>query len=747
MTTKTYIYILDSKIYNYNNIKFVKIGSSNNPINRRNTLQTTIPTELEILRIYEILNYSAYVVDEFLKTINSQKPYCDDIDITNYRPYIHGGKEHYIIPKLNDLTKLFDRVCIEYKRIYDWSIFDDYECEHEENNSDNSCLVEKIIEKLKMSCKTIKLRDYQQECLDVFASEMQKNKYFQGIYYLATGLGKTYVEVCICLEHLRQYPTDNIIWITFRNDIIDGQLKTFDMFKNTFIICNHGTLNGINFNNISGKVIVVLRQSLESIELTNRIFNGIIYDECHDASKMSIKDTDIVYDGKTFELLEQIRKTQQLKYRIGFSATPLTDSQRQNQGIIRLYGKNDTVNYLYKYSLVEGVENHWLLKPIINYNILDDSSSLSELFGVFLNKKYINGKLKCRTSLLLPYEQLITKLIHEIVKILNQMIIKKGIIWLSNTYMVRYMYNRIMNEELEGIDIYFSTAQYNENDRIFRDATGNCLMLACDKFKTGFDGNNLEFGINLQLNDSGHVLIQKIGRFMRPKKQQQYAYMFQFCENKDDNTEKIIHSLVSACNGFELKMEDIQNKIAIVRGSNNHYKSNVISDNVIIFGITCDKMDIDEIKTKMMLEVNGGINENNIKSLIRRRNNNIIENSELHLYELIDSKSIILTQSQLFEYMERNNINTNIISEGISYVKFCTSLKVFNEICKIYYDSNKLPEICRTLKISNTHDYKLKCKKNKKLPPLWLITNGLYCAEGETFNIYEILNFVVSDYN
>ena len=40
-------------------------------------------------------------------------------------------------------------------------------------------------------------------------------------------------------------------------------------------------------------------------------------------------------------MLKYLKENNNLKYRIGFSATPLTNNERQNIGILKLYGKDD----------------------------------------------------------------------------------------------------------------------------------------------------------------------------------------------------------------------------------------------------------------------------------------------------------------------------------------------------------------------------------------------------------------------
>lgn len=412
--------------------------------------------------------------------------------------------------------------------------------------------------------------------------------------------------------------------------------------------------------------------------------------------------------------------------------------------MIRLYGENDTINYLYEYSLIKGVEDKWLLRPIINYRVIDDANCLTKLYDIFLTSDFIDGNNAKRDEMLSPFKSLIDKIINEIFEILNEMIIKKGIIWLPNIYMVKYIHKMLIMKNIENIKTYYSTATYNEYDNEFRDSNGNCLMLACDKFKTGFDGVNMEFGINLQLNDSGHVLIQKLGRFTRPKEKQQYAYLYQFCENRDVNATNIVNSLVNACNGFGISLEEISNKITV---TNEHkaYNRNVSTNNIITFELSYDKLNIDEIKTKMFLELNGGLTEKNIKSLIQKHNTNIINNSELKLYDLVNDKYIIYTKKQVLKYLNSNKIGIHVISEVTNYVDFCIPPKLLTEIRELFCKMNDLQRICIKLEITNIRNYKNKYRKCKKLPPLYLITSGFYSVEHEIFNIYQFFDSISVD--
>jgi superfamily II DNA or RNA helicase len=719
---KTYIYVADSKSFVDEGNKHVKIGSSNNPVNRRDALQTSLPRELILIRIFEIINYTAYAIDDFLKTINSFSQICNGISIKNYRPDPNGGKEHYIVPNIDDLEKLFDVLGVEYKLISDLSIFAKKKKHIERDTEDvNIQVVKELTNILKKKCKikklvnddTIKLYDYQQECVDIFNNKLSENDYFQGIYYLATGLGKTFIEIQICVEHLRQFPEDNILWVTFRNDIIDGQKDKFALFGDMFIICNRGKLKDVNLADAKGKVIVLLRQNLIGLDIPKNTFTGVIYDECHDASKLSMKDEDKVYEGLTYEILEKLRKTQKLRYRIGFSATPLTDDQRQNQGIINLYGEDDAVNYLYNYSLVKGVEKKLLLNPIIEYRVIDEGfKCLSSLYEVFMRDDYEKKLIK--------YEPIITRIIDEINKIINIMIIKKGIIWFPNVSIVKYMYKKLV---IPNINIYYSCADFNMYDEIFKNANGNCLMLACEKFNVGFDGKRMEFGINFHLNDSGHVLIQKLGRFTRTKDKepQKNAYLYQFCEDDDNVTDKIVTSL--ALTQMSLgDLDEICEKITIKESSLSQCTQ---SSNIITLSISCKECNIEEINAKVQIELNGGLSKNSIQKLIRMRNTNVINTSDKTLREQIETHELIYTKKTLCEYLCKNKINIDLANISNMF-KVCFTKTICQDIQQLYFSKEKCVKFCNDNKICDTDKYKRMRRTMMKLPPIKLINSGLY---------------------
>ena len=297
---------------------------------------------------------------------------------------------------------------------------------------------------------------------DVFKINFDMNLYFQGVYFLATGLGKTYIAFACCLYHLSKYPNDNILWITYRNDIINSQ-DNEAILGDKVIKCNDSNFNPYFINQQRGKIIIVLRQSLRTKykDLNENLFQGFIYDECHDACKVSIEKEFLENDeivtkkeGVTFDVMVHLRKHNDFKYFIGYSATPLTTNRKQNAGLYELYGKpNDLekreINYLMKCSLIEGYEKGLLLKPLISYETI---VGIRELFN----------ELDEPEPELSDFQHIIEQVKENIQNILNdeRLYYKKGIMWFPTIKISDFFYE---NCRFEGIQTYISHSKNNNN--------------------------------------------------------------------------------------------------------------------------------------------------------------------------------------------------------------------------------------------------------------------------------------------
>jgi superfamily II DNA or RNA helicase len=542
------------------------MGSSNNPIRRRNDLQTALPLLLELKTAYLIKNYSAYTIDAFLRKINNYqdklKIFC--LNIQHYEPINKGGDEHYLMANIEDLKKLFTILGIEYEEVLDFSIFGDDV--HEEIEPDL-----KIVEKLEHQLSTLniktaydrlylKLRPMQKDCVNAFKNNL--HEYFQAIFSLATGLGKTWILVCCCLWHLHLYPNENILWITFKNEIVDSQRDDIlNYLGGLAVICNHAKFNEKNIkkmkNDESGKVFIVLRQSLMTDKLPQDSIGGFFNDECHDA---------IAKGERTFDFILNLTTNQpNLRYRIGLSATPYTDENFLNANI--LYGKGIEKNILYECNYKTGFELQNLLEPqfkLCSFNNYDDFIKLTQIGPNEVNDTNTN---------------LENTILDKIKNIYTNIPDQKGIIWTINNKSVEYLYQKLKVVFKDtNIKVYMSTEKCIEYDKTFTNAKDNCVMIACQKFTTGYNSVNLGCGILLNFSKT-HLITQKFGRFSRINKTNHvYAYLYMFCDMKHIN--KYNNALQRVCTdylGFNAK--DNSKYVTHEYIKMDLYKENMLIDN------------------------------------------------------------------------------------------------------------------------------------------------------------------------
>lgn len=567
------------------------------------------------------------------------------------------------------------------------------------------------------------LRNYQKECVDIFTTKLKQNEYFQGIYLLATGLGKSWIGIVLCLKHLELYPKDNILWLCFRNDIIDSQKRLFEQYSDKFIVCNHSQQDITKYNkeNTSGKIFVVLRQTLINKSFNKGVLNGIIYDECHDASKISTKDNDdSVIDGKTFEILINLSTEHKLRYRIGFSATPLTNNNKQNNGILKLYGyNNDKINYLYKMPLLKGVEQNYLLQPKLKYLMFNLGQYDLNKFYDKINTNSIDDNNN--------NSKITNEIINTIENIVNNMIYKKGIIWFPSIKTQMYFYNRLFNKLNNSISIYYSNSNNSNNDDIFRLKENNSIMLSCQKFTTGYDAVNMEFGINMVLNESGHIVIQKLGRFTRKNKPlQNYAYLYQVCQYHENNLNDLVNSLTRNYKAIGMKYYDVIQNINNNNNNNKNTKLNLLNLDDINFNEI--NINFNELRRLVVEKLINNKQTNKIRKIIIKENKKRISNCGY----LIDTKK------KCIEYLQ--SINIQEIPYTSNWVKYTLGNKEFNEIKnKYYYSIDDFVNACNKLNISNFTTYKLYYTKDNKMPPPEYINDGFYYDLDPTFNLQKLL--------
>jgi superfamily II DNA or RNA helicase len=518
-----YLYTLTSSIYEANEYK---IGSSNNPKNRRISLNTGLKQVLKPVLIFGFPKGYARVVEEYFRQSTSE--YIYRIPPEKYNNLI-GGTEHYRVEKIEYISEFVKQICeelnISYQKV-NWEDLPESDEPHKEST------IPLLIKPLQFKPK-FELRYYQKDAVKIFINKL-KDGYFNGIYLMATGTGKTAVIMNCCLEHLKMYPDDKILWLTFRNDIVNSQMDS-QVFKNNLdkiVFLNEGQFD-INKLNQKGKIFISLRQSLLGKGIPLDTFQGLFYDECQDSSKD-------FSEGRTYEFMSNLRG---LRYRVGFSATPFTDSSEQHQGLTKLYGKD----YLYKYDMFMGIKDGFLLPPEITF---------------------INQRTPEYLSLLL-----------------NQGIYGKSVVWCNSVEETKELAGKI---KIKGMKVSYSTGEYNKDDTMFKDALGKHTMIACKKFTTGYDAKNMEFGVNLCPNEAGYLIIQKLGRFTRNNKADvSVAKFYQY--SSDSTIDSIVKAFVNNMDGLDSTGE-LLGKIEIGKSEDNEI---IVSENGVVLMVLNTAFTID----------------------------------------------------------------------------------------------------------------------------------------------------------
>jgi superfamily II DNA or RNA helicase len=502
-------YIRNHSSYKTHNV--VKLGAAMNIPNRESTYLTGEFEKGEFTTVIKLLDgMDCFTLESKIK-----------VHFNKFHRYLNGGTEFYDSKIENLLIPYLDTLPINYKVLSK----------------------DEINELTRINYNTeekYELFPYQKDCVDILYKYLQNKEYVQGVYLLATGLGKTVIAMEMLIRHLELYPNERILWLTFRNDIVNSQKGSwiFKKYQDKIVFLNDGNYSDDKLKQ-TGKIFITLRQKVITPGFSNDIFNGVIYDECHDACKETIEDSEI----KTYDYLLNMKN---LRYRLGFSATPLTNDQRQNNGLVKLYGKNDEINYLYKYSIFEGVKIGRLLPIKLNYLLLNEHTyhynDFIKSFDTLKNEDIIN-----------KYQSVIDYLISVIqYQILPKMVYSKGIIWCPSVNMAKKL-SEIIKDYI-NITMKYSTGEYDKFDREFSEAENNYIMFACAKFTTGFDGKNMEFGVNLYPNESGHITIQKIGRFTRLKNNVNYAWFWQI-QTIENGLNKLVSSLLKNIDGIDPDFE------------------------------------------------------------------------------------------------------------------------------------------------------------------------------------------------
>lgn len=621
-----------------------KIGATHSPKSRNIGHNTSHLFPTNYKWVLRIIKKPCYYVESLLhmeyKTQHryyraGTEFYSGDITLDEIKKFLDDNFIEYKVMDVNNLPDdkksnvLFDSVRKLYDRYAYYQMF----------TSDVILKnVEKHLMKIISSNKKI-LREYQIECIDIF-KKLLLGEYFQGLYFLATGLGKSVIMWELCEEHFKAHPDENIMIVTFRKDIYESIKKNFDMSRVISFIGN--SYDKAKITNVKGKVIVILRASLINADLPNDKIHGIMYDESHDGATEDIS---------THKALLKMNDTQKnLRYRVGFSATPLTDINDQNKGVIDLYGKDGKVNYLYSYGMLKGIQDGYLCKFSIDFlNVESNGGLIKDFFGSVTD----NSKEHIKNN-----DNIYSDMLVKIKTGIKNSRYKKGIIWVPTINCVD-AFELYLKDKLTNITVYKSHSNHNKDDDTFCNAEKNCIMIACDKFTTGFDSINLDVGFNFVMNEAGHRTIQKIGRFLRLKEKydvDDQIHFYQLCDNDEKNNKSILlGSLIKNIMG----LDNAELKEKVIKQAKKHIENKevkLLEFDEFDVDIKDVLFDFEKFKTEVEKEL--GFAQNKDLQIIRnnvKNENEVRRDNKKQVIDTIKEYNIFAKEKNLLSIEELEN--------------------------------------------------------------------------------------------
>ena len=375
-----------------------------------------------------------------------------------------------------------------------------------------------------------------------------KHNFKSGVYFHATGTGKSWIALQLILEFHKKYQKKNILWLCEQKSILIEQFtkKTikekgyYDIFKK-FMIINYTEkkpnewykqINSAVFWKkpiiiIINRAFLVSQRKYEKLKLS---IDLIIHDECH-----SIKN-------KTTQSFYKyiLTKNTQVKC-LGFSATPILDFKPYN-------------NIISKYTIYDAFCDKIIVPPKINW---------------IKTNKILND-----------YE-----ILNVCKQLINTLYYKKIIIWCGIIDKC-YELCKLWIKHLQNFKIYLDTSKENNDSyKLYAEEENNAILFCACKHREGSDIKNLDCCIFLDKveNRNPKTFVQCLGRVLR----------------KDKLNKKKVGLIIDLKASNCIKICDRMNKfIDCKTGFPWKYYYNKLSNNIILHTLLLKKPNIITLKNK-----------------------------------------------------------------------------------------------------------------------------------------------------
>jgi len=318
------------------------------------------------------------------------------------------------------------------------------------------------------------------------------NDFKSGIHYHATGSGKSWIAMTLLDEYNKRYPTNNVLWICERKDILEQQFskeilkeRGFSSVLKNYNVCDFVNsksniwYEALNASSFWGKPYLCIINrcfltSKEKYKYIKKSIDLIIHDECHSIENKTTTDF--------YKWIDEYKKSKV----IGFSATPEY--------------KYPLDHILTKYSMYDAFLDKVIVPPKIVWIKSENDPTTIDLVSMI---KYEVNKLN--------YKKIIVwcGIIEECIEIAN--------LWSTHfrNFKICVDYNGINTESLLFADY-----------KTFYNLKENGILFCAVKHREGSDIPNLDGCIFMDMVEkrSNRVFIQCMGRVLRKDKLNKKKY-------------------------------------------------------------------------------------------------------------------------------------------------------------------------------------------------------------------------------
>ena len=315
-----------------------------------------------------------------------------------------------------------------------------------------------------------------------------KNNFKSGVYFHATGTGKSWISLELIMLYNKLNHNHNVIWLCEKKSILNEQFnkitinnKGYQEIFNTFFIINFSEnkpqdwfsrVNNASFWNkpillIINRAFLVSKEKYKDIKIK---IDVIIHDECHSIKNKTTQD---FYNF-------MINKNSDIKC-LGFSATPCFDFEPFKTTIS-------------KYTIYDAFKDKVILPPKIVWVKSDNELTHTDIIQI------------CKMNI-------------------ENLYYKKIIIWcgmIENCYYLSKLWSSIFKD----FNVYIDTSKDNDVDfNYFSNANKNSILFCASKHREGSDIKNLDCCVFLDgvENRNSGTFIQCMGRILRKNINKKYG--------------------------------------------------------------------------------------------------------------------------------------------------------------------------------------------------------------------------------